>query len=196
MLGTPRDRVNGPLFVLGWMLGLAVVGAIVHADAGGAAPTRTTRGDLGRRRQIGARRTAGAAGRQAVARAPDAGKDAALPKWMQTIDRLRPARVFGIAVALSGVIAKNLLPAAGAAATIAQTGGDTGEQDVALGGFILVATLGPGVPVAIYFALGDRAKRLLGELKLLLGDHRSAIMAVLCLVIGAELIGDGMGGLG
>ena len=36
MLVTPRGRVNGPAFVLGWMLGLAVVGAIVLSVASGA----------------------------------------------------------------------------------------------------------------------------------------------------------------
>src|SRR3954466_5339562 len=36
MLVTPRGRTNGPCFVLGWLLGLAVVGAIVLAAAGGA----------------------------------------------------------------------------------------------------------------------------------------------------------------
>jgi hypothetical protein len=29
MLGTPRARANGPAFVLGWVIGLAVVGTIV-----------------------------------------------------------------------------------------------------------------------------------------------------------------------
>jgi predicted transporter len=36
MLVTPRGRVNGIAFVLGWMLGLAVVGAIVLSVASGA----------------------------------------------------------------------------------------------------------------------------------------------------------------
>ena len=36
MLGTPRARVNGPAFVLGWIVGLTIVGAIVLAVAGGA----------------------------------------------------------------------------------------------------------------------------------------------------------------
>ena len=61
--------------------------------------------------------------------------------------------------------------------------------------FILVATLGPALPVAIYFALGARAKHVLDELKLWLGANNAAIMAVLCLVIGAKLIGDGISGL-
>ena len=40
MLVTPRGRVNGPAFVLGWMLGLAVVGAIVLGVASGVSASR------------------------------------------------------------------------------------------------------------------------------------------------------------
>jgi hypothetical protein len=35
-----------------------------------------------------------------------------------------------------------------------------------------------------------RAKRVLDDLKLWMASHNAAIMAVLCLVIGAKLIGD------
>jgi hypothetical protein len=36
VLTTHRARVNGPLFILGWLAGLAVVGAIVLSVAGPA----------------------------------------------------------------------------------------------------------------------------------------------------------------
>ena len=36
MLGTPRARANGPAFVLGWVVGLAIVGTLVLIAAGGA----------------------------------------------------------------------------------------------------------------------------------------------------------------
>ncbi len=51
------------------------------------------------------------------------------------------------------------------------------------------------MPVAIFFLLGDRAARLLDELKAWMAANNSAIMAVLCLVIAAKLIGDGISGL-
>jgi threonine/homoserine/homoserine lactone efflux protein len=35
MLATPRGRLNGPAFVLGWIVGLAIVGTIVLLLAGG-----------------------------------------------------------------------------------------------------------------------------------------------------------------
>jgi hypothetical protein len=49
--------------------------------------------------------------------------------------------------------------------------------------------------VAIYFGMRARAEHLLGELKAWLGAHNAAIMSVLCLVIAAKLIGDGISGL-
>ena len=39
MLVTPRGRANGLAFVAGWIVGLAVVGAIVLAVAGKAGPS-------------------------------------------------------------------------------------------------------------------------------------------------------------
>ena len=42
----------------------------------------------------------------------------------------------------------------------------------------------------LYFALGERSKRILDDLKERMGRNNAAIMAVLCLVIGAKLIGD------
>ena len=127
---------------------------------------------------------------------PREGAAGALPKWMRTIDQFTPGRAFGIAAALSGINPKNLLLTAAAAAAIAQAGLDAGEQALTLGVFILIGTLGPGAPVAIYFALGERATKPLDELKVWMGAHNAAIMAVLCLVIGAKLIGDGISGLG
>jgi threonine/homoserine/homoserine lactone efflux protein len=197
MLGTPRARVNGPAFVLGWVLGLAIVGAIVLAVAGGAnARANDEPADwVGWLKLALGVLLALVAVRQWRGR-PRGGEEAALPKWMRAIDRFTPGRSLAIAVALSGINPKNLLLTVGAAAAIAQTGVSTGDQAIALAVFILVGTLGPGAPVAIYFALGERAKRILDGLKAWMAAHNSAIMAVLCLVIGAKLIGDGISALG
>ena len=159
MLGTPRARVNGPMFLLGWIVGLTIVGVIVLAAAGGAGADdggepATWVGWV--KLALGVLLLLVAV-RQWRGR-PRAGEDGALPKWMRTIDQFTPGRSFGIAAALSGINPKNLLLTVAAAAAIAQAGLDTGEQAVALGVFILVGTLGPAVPVAIYFA-ARRARR-------------------------------------
>jgi threonine/homoserine/homoserine lactone efflux protein len=193
MLGTPRARSNGPAFLLGWIVGLAVVGAVVLLVSSGAdASEDGAPADwvgwlkliLGLLVLLVALRTW--RGR------PRAGEDAELPKWMRTIDRFTPPRSAAIGVALSAINPKNLLLTVGAAAAIAQTGIGTGDQAIALAVFVVVGTLGPGIPVAIYFAMGERAAQMLDELKAWMGANNAAIMAVLCLVIGAKLAGDGI----
>jgi threonine/homoserine/homoserine lactone efflux protein len=197
MLGTPAGRRNGPAFLAGWVLGLAAVSTIVLLVAGGAGANdggepatwvdvhMLVRGalplllaaHLGRAR-------------------PRAGEAAELPRWMRTIDRFTAGRSLAMGVALSAINPKNLLLTVGAAAAVAQAGVSTGDEVVAMAVFVVVATIGPGIPVAIYFAVGERAAKLLDELKAWMGAHNAAIMAVLLLVIGAKLIGDGISGLG
>ena len=198
MLGTPRARVNGPVFVLGWILGLAIVGVIVLAVAGGAGAD-----DAGEpatwvdwlKLVLGVLLLLVAV-RQWRGR-PRAGEDAPAAE-VDADDRPVHARplVRRSRRRSSGINPKNLLLTVGAAAAIAQAGLDTGEQAISLAVFILVGTLGPAAPVAIYFALGERATHLLDEMKAWMGANNTAIMAVLCLVIGAKLIGDGISGLG
>jgi threonine/homoserine/homoserine lactone efflux protein len=196
MLGTPRARANGPAFVLGWVIGLSLVGTLVLIAASGADASEggepATWVDV--LKLVLGCLLALVAVKQWRGR-PHEDDEAALPKWMQAIDTFKPSKAFGMGVLMSAVNPKNLILTVAAASAIAQTGIDTGRQAAALAVFIVLGTLGPGLPVAIYFALGARARRVLGDLKSWMAAHNAAIMAVLCLVIGAKLIGDAISGL-
>lgn len=61
--------------------------------------------------------------------------------------------------------------------------------------FIVIATLGVGAPVGVYFLTGERAGRILGGLHDWMARENATIMAVICLIIGAKLIGDAITGL-
>jgi threonine/homoserine/homoserine lactone efflux protein len=193
MLGTPRARANGPAFLLGWVIGLALAGTVILLVASGADASED--GDpatwVGVLKLVLGVLLLLVAARTWQVR-PRGDREAELPKWMEAIDRFTASRSIGFGALLSGVNPKNLVLTVGAAAAIAQTGIPAGEQAVALAVFIVVATLGPGIPVAIYFAMGDRAERLLEELKGWMAAHNAAIMAVLCLLIAVKLIGDGI----
>jgi Sap, sulfolipid-1-addressing protein len=196
MLTTRRARVNGPLFVVGWLAGLAVVGAIVLSVAGpaGASSSGSPAAWVSWVKVVLGLLLLLVAVRQVRGRPKD-GEQASLPKWMASIDDIRPLAACGLAALLAGVNPKNLLLAVGGAASIAQTGISGGEQAIAYAVFALVGTLGVGIPVGIYFALGPRADKPLAALKDWMGAHNAVIMSVLCLVIGVKLIGDAISGL-
>jgi threonine/homoserine/homoserine lactone efflux protein len=196
MLATPKGRVNGPAFLAGWILGLAVVGTIVLLVASGTEASENGGPAEGLsivKLGLGVLLLVVAL-RQWRGR-PHGDADPELPKWMQTIDTFTPPRAAGIAVALSAVNPKNLLLTVGAGAAIAQTGASTGNQAVALAVFVLLGTIGPGIPVGIYFLMRDRATAILEGLRGWMARENATIMAVLCLIIGAKLIGDAITGL-
>ena len=113
---------------------------------------------------------------------------------MRALDSFTPVKAAGAGVLLSGLNPKNLLLAVAGAAAIAQTGIDAGEQAIAYALFVLIATLGVGLPVALALVMGERSRELLDRLKDWLASNNAVIMAVLLVVIGAKLIGDAISG--
>jgi hypothetical protein len=57
---------------------------------------------------------------------------------------------------------------------------------------VALGTVGPAVPVVIYFGLGTRSARVLERLRFWMAAHNTAIMCVLLVVIGVKLLGDGI----
>ena len=125
---------------------------------------------------------------------PRGGEEPDMPKWMTTIDKTTPLAGFGLARRLR---CQPQEPPAGRS----RCRGDRpdrhpgGQQALAYLVFAVIATLGVGIPVGIYFALGERSARLLAGLKDWMSEHNNVIMTVLCLIIGAKLIGDAISGL-
>jgi threonine/homoserine/homoserine lactone efflux protein len=195
MLVTPRGRVNGPAFVLGWVLGLAVVGAVVLSVAGGASASddgapatwvsvlKLVLGLLAL--LLGVRQFRGR---------PRGDAKPETPKWMHALDTFEPPKAIGTGVLLSAVNPKNLLLAVAGATAIAQTGIDGGEQAIAWVVFILVASAGVAAPVVAALVLGDRSRHALDELKDWLAANNATIMSVLLVLIGAKLIGNAISG--
>ena len=166
MLGTPRARANGPAFVLGWVVGLALVGTLVLLAASGADASEggepATWVDV--LELVLGCLLALVAVKQWRGR-PHEGEEAALPEVDAGDRHVRAGQ--GARDGRSALRGQSEEPAPDGRcrAAIAQTGADTGSQAVALAVFVVIGTLGPGLPVAIYFALGARAERVLGELK-------------------------------
>jgi threonine/homoserine/homoserine lactone efflux protein len=196
MLATPRGRVNGPAFLAGWLVGLAVVGTVVLlASSGGGATSGGEPATWISWLKIGLGALLLLVAVKQWRDRPSAGAEADLPAWMKTLDSFSPGKVAGVGALFSGVNPKNLLLTVGAAAAIAQTGASAGSQAIALIVFIVIGTLGPAIPVGIYFTMGEKGTAILASLKTWMGIHNAAIMTVLCLIIAMKLVGDGISGL-
>ena len=108
--------------------------------------------------------------------------------------RLRPAEGLRGGPRTRGINPKNPVLTVAGAASIAQTGIPAGGQALALAIFVVIGCLGVTAPVAIAFGMGDRSGPLLGAIKDWLTRNNTAIMVVILALIGAKLIGDGIGG--
>jgi threonine/homoserine/homoserine lactone efflux protein len=196
MLVTPKAKANGPAFAVGYVLGFALVGTIVIALAGGkdyssgSGPTQTVsiiKLLLGLLLLI-------AAVRQWRGR-PREGETPKMPKWMAAIDSFTAGKSFGLGVLLSAVNPKNLAMSLATGLAIAQAKIPTGQEAVVLIIYIVIGASTVLAPVAVYFAMGDRAAAILGGWRKWLEQNNAVVTAVVLLVIAAVLIGNGIAGL-
>ena len=191
MLAGPKGRVNGLAFVGGWVLGLAVVGTLVLIAADGAdASDNGAPANWVSILKIGLGVLLLLVAVRKWRGRPHGDAEPELPAWMKRLDTITPPKAARLAVLLSAVKPKNLLLTVAAALAIAQTGVSTGEEAVAFAVFLLLATLGPGIPVAIHVLMRDRGPDILMRMRGWMVSENATIMAVLCLVIAAKLIGD------
>jgi threonine/homoserine/homoserine lactone efflux protein len=196
MLATPQARSNGPAFVGGWIVGLALASVIALLIAGAAGADEgvgeadwvdVVKAVLGVALiAVGVRR------RRSRSRA-EGGRE--LPGWMRSVDRFTPGRSAATGAGLAALNPKNLILIVAAATAIAETGASAAGQAVALLVFVLVGTFGAGLPVLIYLIQGERARARLDSLREWMIEHNGAVIAVLCIVIGAKLVGEAITGL-
>ena len=193
ILFSRRARVNGPLFLVGWVVALAVLVAVVYAisDQSNAA-TSNTSSDSVSWLKIALGATFLLLARRDWRKRPAPGAEPEMPKWMARIDRLTPAMSLGLGVLLGGVNPKNLALGIGAAAGLAQLNLSTADAVVSLIVFVVVGSLTVVGPVVYYLLAGAKAKTTLDELKDWLGRHNDAVMATLFVVLGAVLIAKGL----
>lgn len=196
MLGTPRARTNAPAFMAAWIASILVVGGIAIAVANGSGAETGDQTSSGASTVkivfgvllviLGAKQWRGR---------PGAGQPPKTPGWMNAVDKFTAARAAALAVGLSVINPKNLVLVISAAGAIASTGDEAAAMAGDLVLFTLIATIGVGVPVILYFAMGERSAPILDGLKAWMIRHNALIMTVICAAIGALLIIEGTGEL-
>ncbi|HXX88989.1 MAG TPA: GAP family protein [Acidimicrobiales bacterium] len=196
LLATPRARANGPAFLVGWLVGLGVVGGAVlivlgstHASHGGA--PRPWVGWM--KIALGVSLIVVAAAE--LVRRPTAAPSGTRPRWAERLETVRPPVALGFGAAFAGARPKNIILIVAGATAIAQTGISARMQGIAYAVFAAIATIGVAVPIVIYFAKGDDASETLHRLEQWMRVHSAPVISVLCLLVGVDLIGLGVSAL-
>ncbi|WP_280425054.1 GAP family protein [Nocardia carnea] len=192
MLLSRNARITGLGFAVGWVAGILVVTAVVLAVAGSLGSGSGGGGTAGAWLKIalGALLIVLALG-QWRSRA-----DTSTPKWMRAIDEFTFAKAAGLAVVLSAVNPKNLLLCVSAGIVIGTGGLDLGGDIAALFVFTVLAAASVLIPVCGYLVAADRISGALAITKNWLQANNHMVMAIVLLIMGAVVLGKGIGGLG
>ncbi|MEV0697093.1 GAP family protein [Saccharopolyspora sp. NPDC050389] len=194
VLATPRGRLNGPLFAIGWLGGLSALGAVmlvIGGPAGASTHQQPATWVGGLKLALGVLLVL--FGARQWRRRPADVSQAQLPKWMAAIDRFTPIKTFGLGLALSAANLKNAPLTLAAGASISSAGLPVGQQIASLAVFVLIGSLGILAPLGVFLLMGERAKNMLGTWRDWAVRHNTAVMAVLFFVLGLKLFGDGLG---
>ena len=175
VLGTPRPRPTSIAFLLGWLLGIAVITA---AFVGGS---DLSNGGLNDKPSWApyVRITLGAALIVfALYRWFGRHRSSHQPKWMAAMSSMGPGRAFLTAIALTVANLKVFMMCAAAGVAI---------------GTAALGRAGAGQAVLIFTAVaGDKLDEPLGRVKEWMERNHSALVAGILLLIGAALVYKGM----
>jgi threonine/homoserine/homoserine lactone efflux protein len=195
LLFTSRPLVNAPIFLAGFIVGVATVlgafvaitGAINFSPSSGHSTwAALLKVFLGVYLLV-------AAVRKFRGR-PRAGEEGSMPEWMDGIAGYTPGKALCAGVALGAANPKNVVVGLAAGVVVSSTDLSVGQQVVASAVYVFVAMLGVAAPILVMIFLGDRAEEVLDGWKVWLRQNNPTVMSVLFLIFGVILIGQGIGG--
>jgi hypothetical protein len=127
-------------------------------------------------------------------RRPPDGAAPPVPKWLGAIDSLTLATARGLGLMLAATNRKNVL-VLGAGMSVGAAHLPVGENVVAIAVCTLLAASTVAARVVVYICARGAARTWLTGLRTWLVANSARVMTVLIVVIGAVLIGKGIGGL-
>ena len=192
VLSSPRPKPSGLAFMVGWVLGLAVLTQImveVSSLLGGgldeppswASYVRIVAGAaliaFGAYKWFTRKRTQHS------------------PKWMSSFEKITPGRAFVTAVILVVVNPKVLFICLAAGLAIGTEGLGRSGAVVGVVFFVAVAASTVALPILAYAVSGDRLDRPLARVKHWMEEQHATLIAVILVVLGLLVLYKGIRGL-
>lgn len=190
MLLSRNARTTSAGFGLGWLVGILAVTGIVILLAGSITPDDGDGASTGWVKVVLGLLLIFLAFKQWQSRS-----DTAPPKWMQAIDEFTFVKATGLGLVLSAVNPKNLLLCVSAGVAIGTAGLSSGNAIVVWLVFTVLAACSVLVPVLGYAVAAERLASALDATKTWLQANNHVVMAIVLLIMGAVVLGKGLGGL-
>lgn len=189
VLQTPHPRPTGLAFLVGWIVGLAVLTSVFLelSNLIGGIGTKPPGWASWLRIVVGAALIA-----LGVYRWIHRAKSEHMPGWMTRMSSLTPAKAAVTALALTVVNPKVLFLCAAAGLAIGSAGIDVPTVYAAVAWYVLVAGCTVALPVLAYAASGQRLDPTLARLRAWLERQHAALIAVILVVIGLLVLYKGV----
>lgn len=182
---------NAPFFLLGWLIGILVIGFVVFLipglDTAGGEPTPLS----GWIRLVIGSVLLVLAVRQWQQR-PSAGDPVEVPKVLSKLDAASTMQTVAIGFLLSALNPKNLLLTFAGAASIYASGAATSQKAIAFFVYAVVASLSVALPIIGYRFFTEQVQSVLADWKDWLIRNNAAVVCVLLIVFGTLIIGNGL----
>jgi len=183
LLMTPRALPNAYSFLLGWFVGLFLVGGFVLFSPGlnhyASGPTpvagwiRIGLGSLFLLISI------------LIAKdLPQKGKQKAPPGWMEKVDSYGPKQALAVGLFLSIINFKNAAMVASGAVVIAADGLSSWNEIILLFIFCFISSLGVLFPLVIYLLFRDTVETVFAKMKIWLQRYSTLILMIVLIVFG------------
>lgn len=197
VLFSARARVNGPVFLVGWMASLSLVGSLLLGFGSFAGASADVKPSLVV--EIVKLAVGGLALWFAIHKwrtRPRRGEEPPMPGWIARVDALTAARTFLVAVALAAPInPKSLLAVIAAVAVIGNSNLNFAQSWFALAVFVVCASLSIIIAVLSYFIAGQKAERSLTVVRDWLIRNDAVTMTILFGIGGALFLFMGIVGV-
>ena len=196
MLAGRHGLRNGPLFAVGWVVGLTVVAALVVVVFGGADDPDSTSSAIADWSRV----VVGAAmivlGVRKWRGRPRRGEDVEAPKWMASLDEVTAGKALVLGGLASGANPKNFMLAAAATTSMIEVGAHGSDLVIAVSVFVLVGSITVLGAVAARLVGGQWGISLLDSVREFMVDNTVVITVIILLILGANVLGSGLTGLG
>ncbi len=118
-----------------------------------------------------------------------------MPEWMDSIASITAPKAAALGTALSAANPKNLALTLAASASISEAGLDRTDTTLAILIYVALGSITVAGSVFLYFLSPERAARPLAAVGRFMSENSTVIMMVVLLLLGAKLLGDGLGGI-